>query len=46
MEKLRIASKRRYRRARILSGSAPHNILKMVQEQALSKPKKKKSKTK
>jgi hypothetical protein len=40
MEKLRIASKRRYRKQRVVSGYAPHNILKMVQEKALSKPKK------
>jgi hypothetical protein len=40
MEKMKITSKRKYRRNRIVSGHAPHRLLKMVQEQALSKPNK------
>ncbi|MGY5853881.1 MAG: hypothetical protein RTU92_09970 [Candidatus Thorarchaeota archaeon] len=40
MEKMRIASKRRYRKHRVVSGHSPHNLLKMVQELALSKSKK------
>ncbi|MGY5854935.1 MAG: hypothetical protein RTU92_15305 [Candidatus Thorarchaeota archaeon] len=40
MEKLRIASKRRYRKDRVVSGYGPHNLLKMVQEKGLSKEKK------
>jgi hypothetical protein len=41
MEKMKITSKRKYLKNRVVSGHAPHNLLKMVQEQALSKSKKK-----
>jgi hypothetical protein len=40
MEKMKITSKRKYRRNRVVSGHAPHRLLKMTQEQALAKPKK------
>ncbi|MFX1265265.1 MAG: hypothetical protein ACFFH0_07780 [Promethearchaeota archaeon] len=37
MEKMKINSKRRYRRSRVLHGHGPHKMLKMAQEKALSK---------
>ncbi|MHA2027605.1 MAG: hypothetical protein ACW98U_17055 [Candidatus Thorarchaeota archaeon] len=39
MEKLKITSKRKYLRNRVVSGHSPHRLLKMAQEQALIKPK-------
>ncbi|MHA2378171.1 MAG: hypothetical protein ACXADO_01825 [Candidatus Thorarchaeota archaeon] len=42
MEKMKINSKRRYRRNRVANGHAPHNMLKMAQEKALSKRNKEK----
>ncbi|MHA2142555.1 MAG: hypothetical protein ACXADC_10970 [Candidatus Thorarchaeota archaeon] len=40
MEKMKITSKREYRRNRVRSGHAPHQLLKMAQDIALSKSKK------
>ncbi|MFW9800511.1 MAG: hypothetical protein ACFFD9_08745 [Candidatus Thorarchaeota archaeon] len=41
MERMKINSKKRYRRSRVANGHAPHNLLKMAQDRALSKRKKK-----
>jgi hypothetical protein len=40
MEKMKINSKRRYRRSRVANGHGPHKMLKMAQEKALSKDEK------
>ncbi|MFW9945147.1 MAG: hypothetical protein ACFFB7_09130 [Candidatus Sifarchaeia archaeon] len=37
MEKMKINSKRKYRRSRVANGYGPHKMLKMAQEKALSK---------
>ncbi|MHA2350708.1 MAG: hypothetical protein ACXADL_13885 [Candidatus Thorarchaeota archaeon] len=41
MDKMKITSKRKYVRNRVMSGHAPHNLLKMAQEKALAKLNKK-----
>ncbi|MHA2602864.1 MAG: hypothetical protein AM324_012140 [Candidatus Thorarchaeota archaeon SMTZ1-83] len=41
MEKMKINSKRKYRRSRVANGYGPHEMLKMAQEKALSKREKK-----
>jgi hypothetical protein len=38
---MKINSKKKYRRSRVVSGHGPHNLLKMAQEKALKRPKKK-----
>jgi len=37
MEEMEINSKRSYKRNRVISGNAPHRMLQMIQEEALTK---------
>ncbi|MHA2134214.1 MAG: hypothetical protein ACXAEN_14465 [Candidatus Thorarchaeota archaeon] len=38
VEKMKISSKGRYVRNRVMSGYSPHRMLKMAQEKALAEP--------
>jgi hypothetical protein len=37
MENMKINSKNEYKRDRVISGNAPHAMLKMIQEEAMGK---------